>query len=729
MIIYHADKKLFSLETEHTTYQLKIDEYGILQHIYYGGRLFGSADYMTRHVCRGMGASIADTGSDRSYELDTIMREYPTPGVGDFRSSGLIIQNADGTECTDLRYVSHSITDGKYSLQGLPAVFADEKQAQTLSVILEDRTAHIQVELLYGVLPELDVITRAVRIFNNGKNDITLEKAASGCLDMPYGDYDLLSFHGTHAMERQLQRTPIFNGCHSIGSRRGVSSQQYNPAVIVAEKSATETAGTCYGMVFVYSGGFLLETEKTQFDQTRIIMGIQPELFHYPVKPGESFIVPETVLGCSEQGFEALSHNYHKLMMKHLCRGEYVHKPRPVLVNSWESAYMDFNGDTIVSLAKEAAALGLDMVVMDDGWFGHRNDDNTSLGDWFANEEKLECSLGQLIERINAEGVSFGIWIEPEMVSEDSELYRKHPDWALHYPGRGPVRSRNQLVLDFSREAVRNHIFDQICKVIDQGNVEYIKWDMNRSLSDLWSAERPSGAVLHDYMLGVYDFAEKLIARYPHILLETCSSGGGRFDAGMLYYSPQIWCSDNTDALDRIKIQYGTSFFYPISSMGAHVSVCPNHQTGRTVSLNTRGVVAMCGTFGYELNLGLMSDEEKAEVKEQIKIFKQHRDLIRDGKFYRLTNPFESNLSAWQFVSENGEEALLSAVIQQPHGCKDLYYVKLRGLHEKGIYEDTVTGSRYSGCALMKAGYPIPELWGQAPACQVYLRLCAGEQV
>ncbi len=721
-IAYLEDKKLFVLETRNTTYQLTVDQYGVLQHVYYGGKLYSDAVYMTRHICRGVGASIADAGSDRSYELDTIMREYPTPGVGDFRSSGLIIQNSDGTECTDLRYVGHSVRDGKYALQGLPAVFANEEQAQTLSVILEDVVTQIQVELLYGVLPELDVITRAVRIFNNGEGTVTLEKVASVCLDMPYGDYDLLSFHGTHAMERQLQRTAISNGTYSIGSRRGTSSHQYNPAVILAEKSATETAGGCYGMVFVYSGSFLLEAEKTQFAQTRILMGIQPEFFHYPLQPGQCFTVPETVMTYSENGFETLSHNFHKLILNHLCRGEYVHQPRPVLVNSWESAYMDFDGDTIVRLAKEAASLGVDMVVMDDGWFGYRNDDNTSLGDWYVNEEKLGCTLAQLIQRINAEGIKFGIWIEPEMVSENSDLYRQHPDWALNYPGRGPVRSRNQLVLDFSREDIRNYIFEQICKVIDQGNVEYIKWDMNRSLSDLWSAQRPAGAVMHDYMLGVYDFAEKLITKYPHILLETCSGGGGRFDAGMLYYSPQIWCSDNTDALDRIKIQYGTSFFYPISSMGAHVSVCPNHQTGRTTSLNTRGVVAMCGTFGYELNLGLMSDEEKAKVRTQIANFKQYQDLIRDGKFYRLTNPFESNLSAWQFVSEDGEKVLLSAVIQQPHGCKDLYYVKMRGLKETGIYEDLITKAHYSGSALMKAGYPIPEMIGESPACQMLLR-------
>ncbi len=723
-ITYNKENRLFSLETKNTTYQLKIDEYGILQHIYYGGKLYGNACYITRYACRGMGASIPDTGCWRSYELDTIMREYPTPGVGDFRACGLVIQNSDGTECADLRYVSHSVTNGKYALQGLPAVYAGGEQAQTLSVVLEDAVTHIQVELLYGVLPDVDVITRAARIYNYGTGTAVLEKIGSACLDIPYGDYDLISFHGTHCMERQFQRTTISNGCHSIGSRRGTSSHQYNPAVIVAEKDTTETAGGCYGMAFVYSGGFLLEAEKTQFDQTRVIMGIQPELFHYPLNPGECFSVPETVLTYSENGFETLSHNFHDVMLRHLCRGEYVCKPRPVLVNSWESAYMDFTGETIVQLAKEAASMGLDMVVMDDGWFGHRNDDNTSLGDWYVNEEKLGCTLGQMIREINDVGVQFGIWIEPEMVSEDSDLYRQHPDWALNFPGRGPVRSRNQLVLDFSREDVRNNIFEQICSVLDQGPVEYVKWDMNRSIADIWSAHKPAGVVLHDYVLGVYDFAEKLLARYPHILLETCSSGGGRFDAGMLYYSPQIWCSDNTDASDRIRIQYGTSFFYPISSMGAHVSVCPNHQTGRTIDLNTRGVVAMCGTFGYELNLLLMSEEEKAEVKRQIKTFRKHQDLIRDGRYYRLTSPFNNNVAAWQFVSEDQKQVLLSMVIQQTHGCKDLYYVKLRGLAETGIYEDPATGMRYTGSALMKAGYPVPEMKGEVPACQVHLRLC-----
>ena len=722
-ITFDKEKMLFSLETRNTTYQLRVDEYGVIQHIYYGGKIYGDSDYIVRYACRGMGASISDAGAWRDYELDTIPREYPTIGVGDFRAAALIVQNADGSECVDPRYLKHSIKKGKYALNGLPALFSGEKSAQTLSILTEDSVSKIQVELLYGVFPDIDIITRSVRIKNCSEETVILEKVASASIDLLFGDYDLINFAGTHCWERQMQRMPIGYSRQTVGSRRGVSSHQNNPAVIIAEKGATESAGGCYGMMFVYSGNFLVEAEKTQFDQTRVIMGIQPECFHYPLKPEQVFTVPETVLTYSERGFALMSQRYHYAIMHHLCRGKYVNTDRPVLINSWESAYMDFNGETIYQLAKEAADLGIEMVVMDDGWFGHRNDDNSSLGDWFVNEDKLGCSLRQLIDRINALGVKFGIWFEPEMISEDSELYAKHSDWVLQIPGRKPARSRNQLVLDFSREEVRNGVFEQMCSVLDQGNIEYIKWDMNRSLEDVWSSERCAGSVAFDYTLGVYDFMERLIARYPNILLESCSSGGGRFDAGMLYYSPQIWCSDNTDALDRIKIQYGTSFFYPVPSMGSHVSVCPNHQTGRIISFHTRGVVAMSGTFGYELNPRILPEDIRMTIKEQILQYKEYRTLIRDGRYYRLTNPYESNLVAWAFVEPNQKSVLLNVVIQEPHGCRDLYYVKLRGLQPQAVYADTVSGKQYSGSALMKAGYPVPEMKGNVPSYQVCLRM------
>lgn len=691
--------------------------------MYYGSKIHGDAEYIITYVDRGWSGNINDAGSDRNYTLDSLPLEYSGTGTGDFRNSTIMLENADGTDTCDLRYVSHEIVKGKYKLEGLPAVYASDEEAETLSIILKDSVSNVQVELLYGVLEKEDIITRSVKIKNVSDGKIVLKKAASSCLDFLYGTYDLISFYGTHAMERQLQRTEITHGTHVIGSRRGVSSHQYNPAVILAEKNATEDTGSCYGMVFAYSGNFLFEVEHDQNGQTRAVMGLQSDRFSYPLEPEETFIVPETIMTYSDQGFTTLSQRYHRCMMNHVCRGKYVHETRPILINSWEASYFDFNGETIYQLAKEAKELGIDMVVLDDGWFGHRNDDKSSLGDWYVNEEKFGCTLGNLIRRINSIGVKFGIWIEPEMISEDSKLYQEHPDWALQIPGRKPVHARDQLVLDFSRKEVRDGIFKQICDVLDQGNVEYVKWDMNRAIIDLYSAEKESGKILYDYVLGVYDFAEKLIQRYPNLLIEGCCSGGGRFDAGMLYYSPQIWCSDNTDAIDRIRIQYGTSFFYPIPTMGAHVSAVPNHQTGRVTSLNTRGVVAMAGTFGYELNPAILSGQEKEEIIEQVNIFKQHADLIRDGKYYRLSNPFDDVYVAWAFVSEDKTEVLMSVVALEVHKIKEVNYVKLKGLDSEAKYYDEKTGKSYYGSALMKVGMALPEMRGDYPAYQMHLQV------
>ena len=721
-IYFDITKNIFNLETDNSSYQMKIDKYGVLQHLYYGAKIDGDAEYAVTYYDRGWAGTINEAGFDRTYNLDHIPQEYPCNNNGDFRSSAILLENADGTESCDLRYVSHHITKGKYSLEGLPAVFASDIEANTLSILLEDKITKVQVELLYGVLEYGDIITRSAKIVNKGQGKIHLEKVSSTCLDFLYGTYDLISFYGGHAMERQFQRAEIVHGSQVIGSRRGVSSHHYNPAVIIADKKTTEDSGNCYGMAFAYSGNFMFEVEKDQHGQTRAIMGLQSERFRYPLEAGQTFYVPETILSFSEEGFTKLSQNYHQCIMNHLCRGKYVHQMRPVLINSWEAAYMDFNGETIYQLAKESAELGIDMVVLDDGWFGNRNDDKTSLGDWQVNEEKLECTLGELIERINSLGVKFGIWFEPEMISEESNLYKEHPDWALQIPGRKPVHARDQLVLDFSREEVRNAIFKQVCEVLDQGNIEYVKWDMNRALIDLYSPDKVSGQVIYDYVLGVYDFAERLMERYPDLLIEGCCSGGGRFDAGMLYYTPQIWCSDNTDALDRIKIQYGTSFFYPIPTIGAHVSACPNHQTGRITSFNTRAVVAMEGTFGYELNPALLNDNEREEMKEQVKIYKNYYEMIREGKYFRLSNPFENNVAAWQFVSNAGTEALLSVVRLEVHGSKEVNYIKFKGLEANEKYEDMETGKVYFGSALMKLGIPLPNMLGDAPAYQMYLK-------
>lgn len=720
-IHYHAEERLFTLNTAHTTYQMKVDRLGVLLHLYYGAKVFGNMDYLLTYYDRGFSGSPEDAGNDRTYSLDVLPQEYPTLGTGDYRSTALVLRNTDGSEWCSLRYTSHEIRKGKYALEGLPAVFAEETQAETLEILLEDAVSHVQVRLLYGVLEKEDIITRSAQITNCGEGEVCVEKAASACLDFLTGNYDLIRLYGRHMMERNVLRAPVEHGCHAIGSRRGTSSHQYNPAVILAAHDATEDAGDCYGMVFVYSGNFLCESEKDQFGQTRILMGLQSERFHYSLLPGQTLTVPETVLSYSAHGLGLLSRQYHACIRDHLCRGKYSHAPRPVLVNSWEAKYFDVDAEAICHLAAQAAELGIDMVVMDDGWFGKRDDDNSGLGDWIVNEQKLGCPLGELTRRVNALGVRFGLWVEPEMVSEDSDLYRAHPDWALQIPGRGPVRARNQLVLDFSRAEVRKHIFRQICQILDGANVEYLKWDMNRSLAELYSGQTAPGEVAYDYVLGVYDFLEKLIQRYPDLLIEGCSGGGGRFDAGMIYYTPQIWCSDNTDAVDRLYIQYGTSLFYPASVVSAHVTAVPNHQTGRTISLNTRGIVAMSGAFGYELDLGKLTPEEKEDIKVQIKQYKAYEELILNGSYYRLSNPAQDACAAWQINGADGTIALLNAVMLNVHGNMPVTYVRLRGLEPAAVYEDAATGRRYSGAALMEAGLPLPIELGEYRAYQIQL--------
>lgn len=715
-ITFNETTRIFTLTTAHTTYQMQADAQGYLLHLYYGARTAGEMDYLLNYGDRGFSGNPNSAGSDRTYSLDALPQEYPSLGTGDFRNYALNIENANGSQCCNPVYITHEIAAGKYTLKGLPFVRAEENEAETLKIILEDPVTKVELHLLYGVLEKEDIITRSVIIKNAGKAPVTVKKAQSACLDFLHGDYDLIKFHGRHAMERNMERMPVSHESTRIGSRRGTSSHQYNPGVILAGKNTNEDSGSCYGMLFVYSGNFLVEAEKDQYDQTRIQMGLTDELFAYHLEAGAEFTVPEVILSYTNKGLSRLSQQYHHCIMNHICQGKYVHANRPVLINSWEAAYFDFTGDTIVELAKEAKALGIDMVVMDDGWFGKRNDDNSSLGDWYVNEEKLGGTLTKLIERVNAEGVKFGIWIEPEMVSEDSDLYREHPDWAITIPGRKPVRSRNQLVLDFSRKEVRDEIFKRICAVLDQGNVEYIKWDMNRSLADIYAPN-----VTYDYVLGVYDFLEKLTNRYPDILIEGCSGGGGRFDAGMLYYTPQIWCSDNTDAINRTRIQYGTSFFYPVAAMGSHVSAVPNHQTGRVTSMHTRGVAAMSGTFGYELNPALLNAKEKAEIRAQLAQYREYQELIREGDYYRLSNPFQDNFAAWMVVSDDRSKALVSVIRLTAEANPPAAYVTLKGMEEDAFYREKTTGKVYPGAALMEAGILLPAAVSEYEAYQIEL--------
>ena len=722
-IVYSKSDRTFTIQTKNTTYQMQVDPYGFLLHLYYGKKTDGSCmDYLLTYYDRGFSGNPFDAGDDRTYSMDALPQEYPSYGTGDYRSTALIVENADGSTACDLRYRSHHIFNGKYKIPGLPAVYADETESQTLEIVMEDAVTGVEVTLQYGVLPDYDVITRSEKIVYRSEGKICIRKAQSACLDFVQGKYDLLTFYGRHAMERTMQREPVTHGSHVIGSVRGTSSHQYNPMMILADENTTDQYGNCYAMSFVYSGNFKGETLKDQFGQTRALMGLQDEMFSYPLAEGETFYTPEVLLTFSGSGMNLLSQNLHRCIRQHICRGKYKESVRPVLVNSWEASYFDFDGDTLYELAKEAKHAGIDMLVLDDGWFGKRDDDNSGLGDWFVNEKKLGGTLGDLIKKINDLGVKFGIWVEPEMISEDSDLYREHPDWALTIPGRNPVHARNQLVLDFSRKEVVDHIFDQICKVLDQGNIEYVKWDMNRSLMDVFSrGTDDQGRVMYDYVLGLYDFLERIVTRYPDLLIEGCSGGGGRFDAGMMYYTPQIWCSDNTDALDRLQIQYGTSFGYPVSAVGSHVSAVPNHQTGRITSLHTRGVVAMAGTFGYELNLGKLSEEEKQEIRLQVEEYRKFAPLIQTGLYYRLSDPAREEYAAWAFVSEDQKEVLLNVVLQEIHGNMTVNYVKLQGLKCSAIYRDTETGKIYNGAALMEAGIPMPVEMGEFKAYQMHL--------
>ena len=677
MIVYDKRSGTFTLHTGSTTYQMKADRRGVLLHLYYGPRLGdGDLGYLLQYADRGFSPNPSGSGADRVYSLDTLPQEYATCGVGDYRLSGAEVEQSDGSLLLDLRYADHEICPGKYALEGLPAFHG--QGWETLRVVLRDPSSGVEVELLYGVCEEDDLITRAARLTNRGSGPVKLHQAMSLCLDLSRADLDLITFDGGHVRERNLDRAPLRPGVQGVGSVRGTSSHQHNPFVILCEHDAGEDHGLCYGAALLYSGNFIAQAERSQFADTRLVMGVHPHHFLWTLGPGETFTTPEAALVCSPCGLTPLT-----------------------------------------------AELGMELFVMDDGWFGARDSDMSGLGDWTVNEKKLPGGLEALAPRIRALGLDFGLWIEPEMVSENSGLYRAHPDWALGAPGRPQAVGRSQLVLDFSRREVRDHIYAAMARLLDSAEISYLKWDMNRSLTDVWSAALPAdrqGETYHRYVLGVYELLERLHRDYPDLLIEGCSGGGGRFDAGMLYYTPQIWCSDNTDAIDRLRIQCGTSFCYPVSAIGAHVSAVPNGQTSRSTPMETRGVVAMCGTFGYEMDLGKCTAEEKAVVREQVRTFKERCRLIQEGDYYRLTDPFRNrDYTAWQHVSPDRREALVSLVTGSTWAAKPFLTLRLKGLDPEAFYRVNGGGERYSGAQLMYAGYPIPPQRGDYQAVQLYL--------
>ena len=725
-IIMNQAEQVFTLQTKRTTYQMKAGDYGILLHLYYGARVEDcTMDYLLHRKDVGFSGNPYEAGEDRSFSLDTLPQEFPSYGVGDYRNNCVGVCQADGTRAADFRYVSWEIREGAHKIPGLPCLFDEDETAETLVIFLEDAASTLKLELYYVVFADRDVIARSARITNGGKEAVRLEKMMSACLELPNGSWEAIHFHGRHAMERRLERLPLMHGTMEVGSRRGTSSHQHNPGVILCSPDATEEHGGCYGLSLIYSGSFSMEIEMDQMDSVRAVCGINPEFFEYRLEPGEAFDTPQLMMTYSGSGLGRMSANFHSIIRHNLCRGKYKFARRPVLINNWEATYFDFNEEKILSIARQASELGIEMLVLDDGWFGSRDSDNAGLGDWFVNTDKLKGGLTDLVTGINGLGMKFGIWIEPEMVNEDSRLYREHPDWALTIPGRKPCRSRNQLVLDMSRSEVRDYVFDSIAAVLKSANVEYVKWDMNRSICDVYSAVLPKerqGEVYHRYVLGIYDLMERFTSSFPNILFEGCSGGGGRFDPAILYYSPQIWCSDDTDGIERLEIQYGTSFFYPISAVGSHVSAIPNHQTGRRTPLATRGVVAMAGSFGYEMDLNLLTEDEKEAVKAQVEDYKKYYDLIHNGDYYRLTSPQgDSGFTAWQFVSGDKTRTLLNLVITHVRANAPDLWFKLRGLDPEKRYRLEEDGRIYSGSALMNAGISIPMIMGDYPAVQMVL--------
>lgn len=715
-ISFNSENKTFKLDTDSTSYLLMINKYGYLLHLYYGAYIADDElEYLSFTVCHGSHFPRVEMENAENpfFSKDTHRMEYSTNGCGDFRGSALSVLRSTGTSDTDIKYVSHRIYAGKPIIEGQPATYADDDEATTLEIICLDEVSGTSVTLFYTVFERIGAMTRHVRVTNTSDGVLNIQRAFSACVDFhDASDMELVHLYGSWGKERRLERMPLMHGTQSVSSKRGASSSMHNPFIAVCSSDTNERHGDAYGFNLVYTGNFLASVETDADGGARVLMGINPEGFNWRLEAGESFTAPEVVMVYSNEGIGGMSRIYHKLYRENLCRGEWKSKRRPILVNNWEATYFDFNEKKLYEIAKTASELGIEMLVMDDGWFGTRNDTTSGLGDWFVNEEKLKGGLGRLVERVNALGLKFGIWFEPEMVSRNSTLFRDHPDWALQTPNRPMSIARYQYVLDMSRGDVRDYLFDCISRILDNANIAYIKWDFNRNLTEVGSAlldANRQGEVFHRYVLGLYELLERIHTAYPHLLIEGCASGGGRFDPAWLYYAPQIWTSDNTDAIERLDIQYGTSICYPASAMGSHVSACPNHQVGRTTPLETRADVAMAGTFGYELDLTKLTEDEREIVRKQNEDYHRYYDVIHYGDLYRLISPWKDRAHcAWMYVSEDKREALVTYVVIR--SCvHERYYFRLDGLDPDMKYLNEQTGQVLTGRAWMSAGMCIRE--------------------
>lgn len=718
-IIFHEQTKEFHLYNAEISYIIKIMRNGQPGHVYYGRRLNDREDfgYLIEYARRDMAPYPFD--GESKFSLEHLRQEYPTYGSGDTRYPAFELEREDGSRAVDFKYVSHNIFKGKKKLEGLPATYVEnETEADTLELVLEDKLLHTQIILSYTIYNEMPVITRNAKFVCRHPEGITLLNCMSGCLDLPDKEYEMTELAGSWIRERHVHTRELEYGIQGIYSMRGCSNHQFNPFIMLKRKHADEFSGEAMGFSLVYSGDFLAQVEVDTYDVTRVVMGIHPNEFRWELKDGEAFQTPEIVMVYSDQGSNKMSQTFHKLYRTRLARGMWRDKERPILINNWEATYFDFNEDKIVRLASQAKELGIELFVLDDGWFGKRNTDNCSLGDWYPNFEKLPDGITGLAKKVEEMGMKFGLWFEPEMTNKDSDLFRAHPEWLLADLRRDYCHSRNQYVLDFSKQEVVDYIYKQMHKILKEAPVSYVKWDMNRAFSEVFSNGNDrayQGKVRHKYILGVYSLYERLTQEFPHILFESCASGGARFDPGMMYYAPQAWTSDNTDAVDRIKIQYGTSLAYPLSSMGSHVSASPNHQVRRATSLDMRANVAYFGTFGYELDITKLPEEELEEMKKQIAFMKENRGLIQKGTFYRLQSPFENNSSAWMVVSEDKSEALVAyfRIAQPANGKFERIYLK--GLDISGVYEvkehsgANMNYGMFGGDELMYAGMSVSD--------------------
>ncbi|QDP39637.1 alpha-galactosidase [Radiobacillus deserti] len=710
-IFYNEANQEFHLQTSEASYIFHVLPNGQLGHLYYGKRMKHRPSFQHLYYVREQPNTANVFENHLDFSLDTVQQEYPSYGTTDFREPAYQIKQPSGSRITDFRYINHRIYVGKQRLEGLPATYVEnEREATSVEVVLVDELIQMELILQYSVFEERNAITRSVYFTNHGDHITSITRAMSASIDFPDAEYDVMELAGSWARERHVKKNRLHKGIQKIGSTRGASSAQHNPFIALKRPHSDENQGEVYGFSFVYSGNFTAQVEVDHYDVTRVMVGINPFDFEWQLQPGESFQTPEVVMVFSNKGLNGMSQTFHSLYRDRLVRGKWRNQERPILINNWEATYFNFNEEKILEIAKQAKQVGIELLVLDDGWFGMRNDDTTSLGDWEVNKAKIPSGIKGLAKKVNEIGLDFGLWIEPEMVSKQSKLYALHPDWVIQVPGRRLSQGRNQYVLDLSNQEVVDYLYRTFKQLLEEASISYIKWDMNRYMTEVGSTSLPAyrqGEVAHRYMLGVYQLYEQLTSEFPDILFESCAAGGCRFDPGMLYYAPQVWTSDNTDAIERLKIQYGTSFVYPLSSMGAHVSSIPNHQVDRITSLDTRANVAYFGVFGYELDITKMDEMELQILRDQILFYKNNRRFLHEGTFYRLKSPFNEKAGSWMVVSRDKTEALVGYYRMLARANDGFHRLTLKGLDDDSQYELLGTDDYFYGDELMHAGIII----------------------